>query len=573
MGSCTYLSVTFGVFLLLAPAVRGAASGKERHGGHHLRQLQEPNAFDNYEAPPWFGGGQEENGDGTPGRWTMPDWSNVDWNDFSLENFDWEGIEWTSEAWEDFMRNVQDAADSVDVCPILEVAVGIGQAFGIAGDCTCEGGQGQPLSIECGFKDLCLTGDVLCASAGLNFTMDSGTGSVVTSACLDPSIAGYEEICFSYKMERASGQSGFGSIFDLEHSCNASYGDQPCKCEMEDDLCLMLDCSAYLPGAKMDTCQQLAFDNAEDSITLMPRFEVFDERFNGYFDFESIDWLNLDWNNIDWQNFGFAQINWTSIDWPTLSWDTIFNNDMTAVDVCPILTQRVLGMDDSVLSSCGCNGNLTAGFNVQCSFAKQCAVESPAQLVAIAEIESFASADLCGDVDISFAFDGVGAIASKLCVDFANDVHPATCIEYSIPIADLESPPVCKATYGTDVCKCTIDQSMCVTVDCTAFEATAVLDQCQVLTLQDDNDLQSLIPRFAIPSSPPDDNLTEDNIQDLESTTPTPETSNEIEVPEVGVETLAQTNKLQSTEKSSAPPLRMMSTASVVLIVTSYFYL
>lgn len=452
---------------------------------------------------------------------TMPDWANVDWGAIfgspESSNIDWEGMEWTSESWQDFLNNITSTADptTVSVCPIVELAMGIGEAFGVAGGCTCvENGKDEGeatsnnnfLQIQCGFQDLCLDNGeesaALCASAGLNFTVEEGTGAVTTAVCLDFPDDTLAEVCFSYQLEVGSD--------NLAQSCSATYDGKACQCQIgPDDLCLLVDCSAYLPGAKIDSCQQLAFVETDDALSLIPEFDIFDGFMNGTFVFENIDWNAIDWNNIDWTNFGFDQVNWTSMDWPSLTWGSVFSNITDSVDICPILTQEVLGMDDEIEGSCTCSGDLSSGFNVRCSFEKQCAgpVAIDDGAVAIARQSSTlipSTDEICGDVVLDLGFEGtVGSVNGNLCVDFAEDVHPTTCIEYSIPIADLTSLPTCTATYGGQPCNCVIDESLCVAVDCSEYEETAVMDQCQILSVDETTtEVQSvLVPKFSIPLS------------------------------------------------------------------------
>jgi hypothetical protein len=471
---------------------------------------------------------------------SMPDWANVEWdtilgspessttNNDSNNVIDWQGMEWTSEGWQDFLNNVTnaDATTTFSVCPIVELAMGIGEAFGIAGGCTCvengsdagvETSTNSPnsfLQIQCGFQDLCLedgttpstTGDdgsaAVCASAGLNFTVEQGTGAVSTSVCLDFTDDVLAEVCFSYQLDVGSD--------NLAQSCSATYGGKACQCQIgPDDLCLLVDCSAYLPGAKIDSCQQLSFVNTEDALSLVPQFDVFDGFMNGTFVFDSVDWNAIDWNNIDWMNFGFDQVNWTSMDWPSLTWGSVFSNITDSVDICPILSEEVLGMEEEIVNSCTCSGDLASGFNVRCSFEKQCTGQAVDDGVVAIAREGTSSlipsrGEICGDVVLDLGFeDTVGSVKGNLCVDFAEDIHPTTCIQYSIPIADLTSLPTCTATYGSQPCQCVIDENLCVAVDCSEYEETAVMDQCQILSVQETNtDVQSmLVPKFGVPSA------------------------------------------------------------------------
>lgn len=509
---------------------------------------------------------EDEDGDGMP-DWLddmtgMPDWSNMDWDNFSLENFDWNNVNWNPDEWNGFLQSLLGGTNGgslppMEFCPILEGAVGIGQSFGLAGGCSCDGTLGNGLSIDCKFEE-CLEGSLVCGTVGLNVTVEDSTGLVKTTVCMDTALDQYEEICFSYQfdMTRAS-----GNVFDMENSCTASYGNNPCSCTME-AMCLAIDCSAYLPGAKMDTCQALAFELPEDAVSLMPRFAIFNDSIDGIFNFENIDWLNLDWQNIDWNNFDFGQVDWTNVDWASTPWGSLFNNDMTQVDVCPILTGRVLGMPNDVLAEgCSCEGELTSGFNVLCSFEKQC-VSPPTGEVAIARDASSSPATICGDVALDLAFDNVGAVTGNLCVDFAEDVHPITCVDYSIPVAaDQENLPKCQATYGGDICECTIEQNLCVKIDCSMYEPTAVMDTCQILAIENQGDTEKLVPRFGIPSPA---------VEDEEASTAPEETiQNEIAGENIKDETpsekiISEANELESSGALSTSMFVLASLAALL---------
>lgn len=351
----------------------------------------------------------------------------------------------------------------------------------------------------------------LCASVGLNFTVEQGSGAVNADVCLDFQDNLLKNVCFSYQLQ-------VGSDGTAAQSCSATYGGKPCECQMEDG-CILVDCSAYIPFLKLEECQQLEYDTPEDVQSLIPQFQVFDGITDGELVYESIDWNSIDWNNIDWSHFGFDQVNWESMDWASLTWDSVFSSIADSADVCPILTQEVLGMDEELASSaCTCSSSTSAGdgsgasgYNVQCSFENQGAglamveddVDTPARSVG-GRRQMAPTEELYGDVVLNLGFEEtVGSVQANLCVDFEEGIHPTTCIEYSIPIADLTSPPTCTATYGSEPCKCVIDENLCVTVDCSEYEATAVMDQCQNLSLSAtaDGEPTMLVPKFGVPSA------------------------------------------------------------------------
>jgi len=441
-----------------------------------------------------------QNVDGMP-DWVdvnMPDWNNIDWNSFSTETLDWNNIPWTSEAWQEFLQGITggDADTTIDVCPILQTAIGMGYNFGIAGKCHCEGTLGNGLRIDCNFNQ-CVE-SLVCGDIGLNFTFDDTTGFVKTNTCVNTTTDDYEQVCFSYQTEMPES----GDIVDLERTCEATYGGNPCTCAI-DGLCLAIDCSAYLPGAKMDTCQYLAFEEAEDSASFMPRFSIFNNSFGEHFAFEDINWTNIDWENLDWNHFGFDKVNWTSVESDSTSWGSLFGNSSVTDQICPILSSRVLGMNEEVFGGgCSCSGDVTSGISISCSFKEECVATTPGEGVAIARMNaSFPQTTICGDVNLDLGFNNVGSISGNLCVDYADDIHPITCIDYSIPIADVNNEPTCEATYGGKSCKCSIDQSLCVSVDCSEYESTAVTDTCQVLTLAKQDDVENLVLKFAVPAT------------------------------------------------------------------------
>ena len=478
-----------------------------------------------------FGQGSDGSlGGGGDGIMTMmPD---VDWEtilespESIINNLSaWEGKEWTSDSWLDFLDSATAAgAPAASVCPIVELAIGVGESFGTAGGCTCaeddgnDEGDGESTSsnfvkIQCGFEDVCLNEEgtmtdddesaTLCASVGLNFTVEQGSAAVNADVCMDFQDNLLKDVCFSYQLK-------VGSDSTAAQSCSATYGGKPCECQIEDG-CILVDCSAYVPFLKIEECQQIEFDSPEDVISLIPQFDVFDDISNGEFVFESIDWESIDWNSIDWTSFSFDQVDWESMDWASLTWGSVFSSSSDTGDICPILTEEVLGMDEEMVNSCACSGDNASGFNVRCSFEDQGTAEQGVDDGAVAVARSggggrrVASTDeLHGDVVLDFGFeDTVGSVKANLCVDFAEDIHPTTCIEYSIPIADLTSLPTCTATYGSQPCSCVIDENLCVTVDCSEYEETAVMDQCQILSIQETNtDVQPmLVPQFGVPSA------------------------------------------------------------------------
>jgi hypothetical protein len=342
----------------------------------------------------------------------------------------------------------------------------MGESFGIAGGCSCDGDIATGLGIRCAFEDECVDEIGICGSLALNFTLGETAGAVSVSVCVEFEDDEYMETCFSYGIDLANSDS---------QTCTASYGGKDCDCEIDNNFCLSLNCEAYLPGATIDTCQQLQMVGFDDATTFVPRFEIFDPNFAG-FNFENINLENIDWENLDVTNFDLDMIDWQNTDWNNTQWSDLFSVNVNEDVVCPTL-QRAIDMSEGFAGNCDCG---EGGFDIDCSFEEVCT-----------------DASLCGSVNLNFGFDNVGAVDGKACVDFSNDEHLQTCFSYVIPFADSTSLPTCEATYGGDQCSCEIDENFCVKIDCSEFEPTAVTDSCQIISLEDSDDGQMMVPQFS----------------------------------------------------------------------------
>lgn len=136
-----------------------------------------------------------------------------------------------------------------------------------------------------------------------------------------------------------------------------------------------------------------------------------------------------------------------------------------------------------VEGSCACDGE--DGMQISCNFTKVCADGEDS---------------LCGDVEMKLNFDSLSAVDANVCIDFAKDIHPETCFTYKIPVAGQNIAPECSATYGDKgTCKCTIDEKLCISVDCSEFEPTAVTNTCQLVSLGGQVEATSLVMNFESP--------------------------------------------------------------------------
>jgi hypothetical protein len=200
--------------------------------------------------------------------------------------------DWSSDtAWMDWFDNLwaNSGADGMDICPLLETAVGMGQAFGIEADCTCTGDMMTEMQIACSF-DQCVDASTivdgitavsasrqadnsLCGTIGLNITFGGTAGGVTTSVCADFPGEQYKETCFSYEVSMVPGSTP-------TQSCMATYGGLECDCSIDNTFCLNVNCSSYLPGAAIDTCQVLSMRDEKDLMSWLPQFQVFASNFS-----------------------------------------------------------------------------------------------------------------------------------------------------------------------------------------------------------------------------------------------------------------------------------------------------
>ncbi|KAL3933561.1 MAG: hypothetical protein SGBAC_010345 [Bacillariaceae sp.] len=395
------------------------------------------------------------------------DWENfTSWIDFDFDNFTWDLINWDNSTWDNFLGDMDLNNPDVDFCSILETAVGIGKGFGIEGDCRCKETNDGDIAIGCDFQNECYNSSALglCGEVSLNYTMRD---DISVSACVDFENDSYPEVCFDY----AYNMSGQGA-----HTCSASYGGNACECSL-DGFCLNLDCSAFLPGAKFDSCQLLETVTEGDIVSWLPEFPAFGDNFSQVFD--NIDWEVIDWVNLDTDNFNVGEIEWGS-NAKERRFGDIIKVDPADDLMCPIL-ETFIGMSTEFSSAggctCGASDGEESGLAMDCKFENACVDENT-----------------CASIGISFEFVRLGGVQTEACVNFANDGHPETCFAFEVDVAET-SAPSCFATYGGKQCKCSIED-LCVAVDCSEHESTAVVDTCQQIDFGNIDPI-SLIPRFA----------------------------------------------------------------------------
>jgi hypothetical protein len=200
-----------------------------------------------------------------------------------------------------------------------------------------------------------------------------------------------------------------------------------------------------------------------------------------------IPWENLDWDNLDFDNFNVSEIEWSNSDWASQTWTDLIGlggEGETSPGVCMFLSMAVeLTEQLGGLGACACNGK--DGMQIGCNFTNVCA-----------ETED----GLCGSVEMTLNFNSLAAVDANVCIDYAEDIHPETCFSYKLPVAGQNDAPECSATYGDEgSCKCTIDENMCIVVDCSDFVETAITDTCQFVGLGGQVEAKSLMLDFKAP--------------------------------------------------------------------------
>jgi hypothetical protein len=407
---------------------------------------------------------KNETGDqeGNSVEWGNIDWGNIDWADFDLGTVDWEKV-----------LNL----DNFDACPLVERAVGIGENFGIAGDCACKGDFASGVAVDCIFENECTADDGgICGTVSISYSFGD-LNSATARPCVDVTSDGEtRKVCFSYDI----------SMRDKEtQNCTASYADNDCVCTIDEHFCISVDCSSSLPDAKTDTCQMLRWEEEWDAETFILRFPVFKEGYQGA-KFADVEWRNIDWKNLDWSKFSFQNIDWGNADVKSLDLTSIFEDtNLEDFTVCSVL-ENIVGMNDEFgeAGECVCDGNILDGMSVECNFENACSDDE--------------QDEICGSVDLKLSYDNMATVSSNVCVNYSEDEHPETCFSYNIPLGD-RSEQECSATYGGENCLCEIDQdTLCINVNCSMYETSAVTNTCQSLSVEY-SDASAFVPKFAVP--------------------------------------------------------------------------
>jgi len=364
----------------------------------------------------------------------------------------------------------------VDVCPIVELALGMGAGFLVAASCDCDGDLATGLTLSCGF-DQCAPGSnsEVCGAVDLNFVFGGTDGTVDMTACVDFEGDRFQETCFSYTID----VKNQNQVFD--QTCEATYGGNPCECNIDNGLCLSLDCSMYVPGAKIDTCQMLTLaDGVFDADTVdgaleswIPGFNIFQEDFQLMAD--DISWEMLDFQNLDFDAFDVPAIDWNGFGLGTQNNDANGETDGNMIErtwmdligpdsnptfldtegiaiapgVCTLLS-RVANLSDElgIEGSCVCGYDESTGLmDVSCGFSESCANDERnndndngvlTNLDNVDSDNSDSDSDggllgLCGSVSLNLTYGSLSEIYAETCIEYSD--FPETCYSYGIPLA------------------------------------------------------------------------------------------------------------------------------------------
>lgn len=189
-------------------------------------------------------------------------WESLDWENLDKQNFKMDQIEWGSSAQSRYFGDIVNVDPNDDlVCPILQMFIGMSDEFSSKGGCTCNADIEEGFSMDCSFEDACISEEI-CASVGLQFAFDE-LGAVSSEACVNFANDGHPETCFAFDIPVADGNRA--------PTCSATYGGLDCKCTIDDDFCVAVDCSEHEPTAVADSCQGFSMQGS-DAASFIPRF-------------------------------------------------------------------------------------------------------------------------------------------------------------------------------------------------------------------------------------------------------------------------------------------------------------
>ena len=440
------------------------------------------------------------------GGFNIGEWAGNIWNSvFGDDEAETENQEESSGNWLDNLFGGDDSSEEsdddegdsflgfdLDICSFVEGAIGIGESFGVNANCKCTGDWSSGLKFQCNFDECAPGSSNVCGNVDLGITLGGIDGPIKMDACADFDNDEYKQSCFSYQLEIDGG---------LDQTCKATYGGQDCECSIEKGVCLKMDCSRFVPGASIDTCQSLSMSDATDTQNFFPNFDIFQEDFQLFA--EKVPWETIDFDNLDSANFNVANVQWDNfLNTANETWMDLIGDNPTfggveglSEGVCTLMYQAVnLSQDVGAESSCTCGyDESSSALKLSCDFEEACTNQDN---------------PLCGSASVDLTFDSLTKISADVCIQYLD--FPETCYSYGIPFAEVAGLTVptfvqeCSAQYGGEGnnCKCTIDENSCLQVDCTNFEPLAITKQCQVVGFDDvAEDPSSVLLNFETPTA------------------------------------------------------------------------
>jgi hypothetical protein len=170
-----------------------------------------------------------------------------------------------------------DPGFDIERCSFIKAAINIGTDFGEKAKCECKGDFA--IDLGCSF-DECAPGSEVCGTVNLDFDFGEPDGIINITACTSFKDDKFKETCISHRMD-VTGDGGItwitaGSDYSgTTETCEATYGGQQCECIIDDNGCMLVDCSPFLYGGKTDTCQFLSMVYGDDTESWFPKFDVF----------------------------------------------------------------------------------------------------------------------------------------------------------------------------------------------------------------------------------------------------------------------------------------------------------
>jgi hypothetical protein len=203
--------------------------------------------------------------------WQGLEWDQLDWANFNVTAIEWSSPDWLTQSWSNLVGSVDDGI-SEGVCTFLETAVSLTEELGTEGSCKCGSTVSDGLVIDCDFSEICVDNgvgsvgpDPLCATVNMTLNYDKLSG-VDSKVCMDFLGDTHPQTCFSYAIPFADK--------NMNRSCSATYGDGQCKCAIDENFCILVDCSDFEKTATMNSCQVVDLGGAVAAQRFMLPFQV-----------------------------------------------------------------------------------------------------------------------------------------------------------------------------------------------------------------------------------------------------------------------------------------------------------